>query len=484
MANENQATTNAGQPANQAMQAAWEAPNLTDPQRVEMRWSAARWHCDDGGEGPRQRAQQAMIAASRGAIPYSDFERVLLTEQYRDSELCRIRAERPQAPAIQGSRRDLQPSVIECAFASQLNVKNLEKHYTPEILEAASSPRVRAIGLQQLLIEAAHANGYTGSQFVRRDNLKEVLAYAFPPMIPIQAASSIFVSGILSNLANKVLLDGFARVPAKWREVAAIKNVKDFKQNTFHRLTASLEYEELPPDGTIKHGTLGEETYTGQARTYAKMLSLTRTDIINDDLGAFDDLRTRIGMGGAIKLNRVFWTTWLAAADAGTFWTEARGNYVADATFGDTGIAAALKAFRLAQAPDGNLLDLEPDRVLVGPSNEAAARKFHVSSEMRDPTAAQRDPTGNIWQARFVPVAVAQLENEAFTGHSATNWWLAADPAILASAAVLFLDGQQQPTIESSDVDFDQLGVQLRGYHDFGVAMSEHRASVMCVAGE
>jgi hypothetical protein len=97
---------------------------------------------------------------------------------------------------------------------------------------------------------------------------------------------------------------------------------------TAYRLNASLEYEEVGPTGEIKHGTLSQETYTMQAKTYAKMLALTRTDIINDDLGAFNDLRMRLGLGASIKMNKVAWTAFLAASNAGTFWTAARGNLV------------------------------------------------------------------------------------------------------------------------------------------------------------
>jgi hypothetical protein len=72
-----------------------------------------------------------------------------------------------------------------------------------------------------------------------------------------------------------------------------------------------MEYEEVAPDGELKHGTLSEETYTPQARTYGRMFVLTRDKIIDDDLGAFDDIRTRLGAGAARKLNSVFWSTFL-----------------------------------------------------------------------------------------------------------------------------------------------------------------------------
>jgi len=43
---------------------------------------------------------------------------------------------------------------------------------------------------------------------------------------------------------------------------------------------------------------------------------------------------------------------------------------------------------------------------------------------------------------------------------------------------VCFLDGNESPVVDSADAVFDQLGVQFRGYHDFGVAQAEWRAGV------
>ncbi len=42
---------------------------------------------------------------------------------------------------------------------------------------------------------------------------------------------------------------------------------------------------------------------------------------------------------------------------------------------------------------------------------------------------------------------------------------------------VAFLNGQQMPTVESADADFNTLGIQMRGYHDFGVAKQEGSAA-------
>src|SRR6185436_12590006 len=111
--------------------------------------------------------------------------------------------------------------------------------------------------------------------------------------------------GILSNVANKFLLDGFEAVESSWRAIAAIRNVQDFKAVTSYRLTGGFEYLEVGPTGELKHASVGEESFTNQARTYGRMFSITREHMINDDLGALTAVPRRLGRGAALKLNDV-----------------------------------------------------------------------------------------------------------------------------------------------------------------------------------
>ncbi len=382
-------------------------------------------------------------------------------------------AERPKGPAIHSSSQDVSMPAIEAAFCQSAGLKEPEKYFKPEVLEAADK-RYRGLGIQQLLLVCASQNGYSGRPWIRSDNLREVIQAAF---------STHTISTMLTTTGNKLLLDSFNVIPQSWRQVAAIKTVTDFKAVTMFRMNADLEYEEVGPGGLIKHGTVSQESYSIQAKTYAKMLALTRQDIINDDLGAFDDLRNRLGMGAAVKLNNIFWDAWLAAVDAGTFWTAARGNRQAGATtaLGEVGLNKAVKLFRDAKGPDGNRLGLEPEILLSGSDLEATNRKLFTSMEVRDTAADTLTLVSNIHFNRFKPVIVPELSDTSLTGGSTTQWFLLANPARLASAAMCFLDGQQTPTIETTDADFNTLGIQSRGFHDFGVTMSEFRASVLSV---
>lgn len=388
------------------------------------------------------------------------------------TELAELKARLPKGPAIHSSSREVNQPAIEAAFSLSCGLREPEKHYKPEVLEAANRNH-RGMGLQELLLIQAQANGYSGRMSITQANLREVIRAAF---------STHTITTLLTTAGNKVLLDGFNSIPQTWREVAAVRTVSDFKSVTAFRLTAGLEYEEVGSASEIKHGTLGQESYTRQAKTYAKMLVLTRADIINDDLGAFNDLRTRLGLGSTIKMNKVFWTLYLASSNTGTFWSATNGNLVTSSALAEAGLNNAVKAFRDMAGPDGNMMNLTPTKVLVPTALEATAKKLYVSQEVRDTTSSTKFQTANIYQNAFRPVPIPELGNSAYTGYSATTWYLHCDPNVLASFEMCFLDGQESPTIESAEADFDTLGIQLRGYHDFGCNESEYRASVKATA--
>lgn len=383
------------------------------------------------------------------------------------TELEVMRAARPKSPEVRPGSQDRGDAVIEAAFAQTLGLRDREKMYPAPILEAAD--RMRGFGLGELLLHYAMRAGYSGRMKVNEGNLRQVLKAAF---------SVHSLTTLLTNLGHKTLLEGFNAIPQSWREVAQVRPVSDFKTWTFFRMTADMEFKEVGPGGEIQHGSLGQESYTMQAKTYARMLALTRQDIINDDLGAFNDIRNRMGIGAAIALNKAFWTAWTAAYNGAAFWTAARANLVTSAALAEAGMAKAVMAFRKLAAPDGNMMNLQPDRILIPPDLEVTGRKLYVSQEMRDMTASTKFQTSNIYFNQFRPIVVPELGNSAYTGYSLTTWYMLANPAVLASGLVCFLNGQESPTIESADADFETLGIQFRGYTDFGVAMSEYRASV------
>jgi phage major head subunit gpT-like protein len=288
--------------------------------------------------------------------------------------------------------------------------------------------------------------------------------------------------GILSNVANKFLLSGFTAVEQAWRNIASIRSVSDFKQVTSYRLNGAFQYDEVASNGELKHDTVSESSFTNQAKTYGKMFAVTRQDIINDDLGALTALPTRIGRGGALKLNDVFWTAFM---NNSSFFASGNNNYLSGATtnFGIDSLTSAEQKFFEQTDVDGKPLAVAPRILLVPPALNALAAQTMRATEIRDTTASTKIPTANPHAGKFDVVMSAYLSNSAYSGYSAKKWYLLADPMDLSAIEVAFLNGVETPTVESADADFNVLGIQMRGYFDFGVAKQEPRAGV-AVKGE
>lgn len=378
--------------------------------------------------------------------------------------------------SAQGKPEDL-PMVLEASLCVQRGIKDVEKQFPDQILQAAHTSFRRGVGLQQMFLMAASMNGMHVEPGTRitTGNLREVLEYTFPERRELRAAAStLSLPGILSNVANKEILQGYMEEDSVWRMIAQIKSVSDFKTVTSYRMLDDMEYEKLGPDGKIKHGTTGEESFTRSVDTYAKMYSLTRRDIINDDLSALDDLRNRVGRGGAIKLNDLYWTTFLA--NTGTIWTAARTNYISGSTtnLGTDGVGLGLgvKAWRQRRSPsaDGSKRISGTARyLLVPPELETVADQLYVARNVNNVAVS----SANIHANKYQPIIANQLSDSAYTGYSTTAWYLMGDPGMGAPVVVSFLNGQETPTVESADADFDTLGVQFRGYHDFGCDLGD-----------
>jgi phage major head subunit gpT-like protein len=119
-------------------------------------------------------------------------------------------------------------------------------------------------------------------------------------------------------------------------------------------------------------------------------------DIINDDLGAFDDLRARLGRGAAQKLNNVVWSVFLNPSSSTyngssvAFWSSTRTNYITGSTTNlaadGVGLGLAVKAFRqmVSSAEDGaKRIGGRPEILLVPPELEQIADTLYRASNLR-----------------------------------------------------------------------------------------------------
>ncbi len=298
------------------------------------------------------------------------------------------------------------------------------------------------------------------------------------------AFSTTSLPGILSNVANKMLLDGYNYVDETWRKICKFATVNDFKTHSRYRLTNDFKFQKIGDGGELKHGKIDDQKYTQKADTYGIMFALTRQMIINDDLSALTDIPRQIGMGAAESIMDAVWELLHAnpkQPDGKEFFHADHRNYLAGANtaLSIAGLTAAEIAFMEQTRPNGRPLGIPASILLVPTSLKVVAEMLMKSTIVNETTKEnEAKPNQNPHAGKFEVVSTSFLSNPAIKGTSSKAWYLFADPNRLPAFEVAFLGGQDRPTVERADADFNVLGIQFRGYLDFGVKEQDHRGAL------
>jgi hypothetical protein len=206
------------------------------------------------------------------------------------------------------------------------------------------------------------------------------------------------------------------------------------------------------------------------------MLGLDRQTIRND--GGSDISRRAFDFGrkGALKINDVFWSMFLNNSD---FFKSANNNLLSSAGALSIDSLSNLVALFDAQTDkNGAPIGIDASILLVSPQNEIMANHLFNDREIRNTTANKEYFISNPHAGKYRPVKSRYLANSKYTGYSADDYYLLADPRSYATIQLAFLDGKETPYIESSAAEFDTLGIQWRGYFDFGVTLADPKAGV------
>ena len=445
------------------MRFAWDREGMSDDERIEARLDRFR---RDYGDTLPDFGRGMVRAAASGSLSWADAEREILRAEVRAMQLRAIRAERPTGPEIHGSRTDAGgPDVLQASLLLHLGADDVAvKAFGDRATQIARDARMGS--LVEILQAAFVANGQDAPR-----NRNDMIRAAF---------STANIANIVSGVQNKILLDQWARLPMTWPTLCKKIAAADFKQSKAVRLVGrDAMLDEIGAAGEIKHGHLQDSAATYQISTYARMYAVTRQDIINDDLGALDELPRIIARGAGLKMESVFWSLVLGNAD--DFFGETNGNLLSD-VLDLTGLGAAVAVMRNLVDADGEPVLVEPRTLVVPPALETTADQLFASTNVvmaGTGEAVTTAPSASPFAGKYKPQTSPYISNSKYTGNSDTQWYLFADPnAGPAAFLAAFLDGVQAPTIEQSDTDFNTLGVQYRGFLDFGFAQCDSQGAV------
>ena len=398
--------------------------------------------------------------------------------QVNEAVLAAFRKKQPVADVNITIKKDksMNAKHIEAALSLRAGIDgdSLAKSMGEETVEAAAKDA--DMPLAGLLAECMKLEGMS----VPRSFDNAAIKAAF---------STVSLPGILSNVAQKKLLQAYQAQPIIATKLCTTADLSDFKENQRYRLTDIGDLKPVGADGEIKDGGVAEEAAVNQLDTYAKKFCLTRKMIINDDLGAFLKVPTAMGNRAARLVDQLFFKRLMANPTM----TDGKALFCAPHKNQLTGANSALSADSLKKAiqlflnqtdRDGQPINVEPSILLVPTALKFLAQELTQGRALIMSGGAENTvrPAINVLADEGLSVVSSPyLSNSKYDGASDASWYLFGKPGTVDTFEIGYLKGKRTPTVERGDLDFNVLGIWFRVFFDVGIREQDHRGMVRAV---
>lgn len=419
-----------------------------------------------------------------------EMEKEQETKAVPDSGTNAVEMERQRAAEIMGMCRqfDVEPdeyiktgASVEATRAAIMDKLAAQRTAQDVHVTADESDKFRAAATDGLALRAglkvetpaAGAEDFRGMSLLRlaedcvdREGASAVKYMSDEDLVRAAMTGAGAFPGILSNVAHKSMAQAYQTAPTTYQLWTAAGSNTDFKAATRYRLSEADDLVPMTETGEFEHSEVAESSATAAVATYGRTFSLTRKAIIDDDMGALSRIPALYGLAARRVINKMVYKVLKdnpTIEGAKLFDSAKHGNLTAgEINVANLGKAKALMA-RMKNIKGVEALNVQPAFLIVPPELEVTAAQL-ISSAV-DPTKANATP--NPFANRLSVVADPELDDTA-------EWYLAAAPGILPTIEVTYLNGREEPTMESQ-VAFDTLGIKWRIYMDFGVNLIDYR---------
>jgi len=363
---------------------------------------------------------------------------------------------------------------LEAAMCLRIGISETEllAQYGDEVLDRGYD--MSDMPMKQVLVECLNMEGINAPSSFGNET--------------IQAAfSTVSLPGILSNVANKKLLQSYNAQPVIATKLCSTGDLNDFKENDRFRLTDAGDLQAIGADGELKGGGLSEERATNQLDTYGKKFCLTRKMIINDDVGAFMKVPIAMGNRAARLIDQLFFKRLLENPKQGDshelFFSEHKNILTGpESVLAAEGLKKAVQAFLDQTDSDGQPINIEPRYLLVPTSLKHTAIELTKGATLiiagGGETPSIRPALNSLVDENLQVVSSPYLGNSKYTGNSEKAWYLFGDPNQVDTFEIGFLKGNRTPKVEKGDTDFNTLGLWFRVYFDLGIREQDFRGMV------
>jgi hypothetical protein len=320
--------------------------------------------------------------------------------------------------------------------------------------------------------EAEKAREWTGYSLMEmaREALREKgenLRGKGPNEVAQLALTTSDFPNILADVANKTLRAGYELYPNTFQPFTKRATAPDFKNINRTQLSGAPALLAVNEHGEIKQGALTDSKETYSIATYARILSISRKTIINDDLSALTRVPELFGRKAAILEGDLVWAKITAnanMADGNALFSSAHSNLGTPGAISVTTLNELQRKMTLQKGLEGDNLNLMSKYLLVPVSLQLTVEQLFSGI---NPTQ-----TSNV-----VPSMVTSLNRiyePRLDAISATAFYVVADPSQVDTIEYTFLEGQEGMYFETQ-MGFDVDGVKFKARHDFGAGVIDYR---------
>jgi len=409
------------------------------------------------------------------------------------------------------SQDDVRSRIIEFAAsnsaASDINTLRKEETMNIHFGDSQQDKQVRAFteGLlsnikldsKTYAAQAENDNPYgnkslvkMGRQFLVEMASSELEKQRIMGMEDIQVAQRMLASGdftsILADVQNKAMGMAYQYNESVLAPLFTRKLVKDFRANYYYR-ASGFEAFSLAND-VVQEGnyhpnrgsmTTSEKTYRLD-KTYMKKYMITREAIINDDLGAFNEIPASVArqvriLEDKLLINALTGMTFsgngdIAASSTTYKWGPAAASESASEAAWQAYIAKAMKNMKDFTDLNGDRIDLTPNYLLVPHTLEAHALKYIYGDFMPSLMAGVNNAAG----FRGLNLIVAPRLEDTGRTYAAYEHYLMAGAAQADNLFLMNLASAPAPQIDAAGMNhIAGVGMEMTVLYDVAVAAME-----------
>lgn len=386
------------------------------------------------------------------AIPY--IKEGKSVEEVRSAILAKVKAERAALPGnvqiVDSEREKIRAAAVDgLLLRSGVNVEK----------PADGANNFRGMKMRDLAIECLEREGVSNAHRLNDDDL---FRRAVSP-------DSQFTS-ILDNTVKKSMATAYKAAEPTYDKWCGKGSNSDFKEAAHYQLSEGGDLIQLSQSGEIKFDEMTDNKVTKKVLTYARGFGFTRQALINDDLSVLTKIPAayvRAAMRGRNKLVYKLLGSNAAIYDGKALFHADHKNKGTAGALSTQTLSELIKLMRKQKNIRGKeTLNIKPEFLIVPAALEATAAQLLVSTA--DP-AANNSGVANIYRNSMNLIIDAELDD-----YSETQYYVAANPADIDTIEVTYLNGNEQPILESQ-VGFDFVGIKWRILDDFGVTALDYR---------